>query len=321
MSRSLLPAILSRPRTAPSGGGPAGPVQIAAAGLLWGTSGVVVNLLHRATGLHPVGIGFYRLAIAAAVLVVLARQAPALVAALRRAPLSLAVIGVGLGAYQALYFCAVALGGVAMATVVSLGLAPLLIAGWETLRARRLPSRGMRGSLAVAVTGLTLITGLQAAPTAALPQPRLGLLAAAGSGLGYAATTILSRRIAGQVQPMTLTTASTAIGAVALAPVALIAGGVGFPVRAGAVALLAYQGVVATAVAYGLFYSGLRTTVGSAATVLTLLEAPAAAVLAVLILGEPLSGSMLAGGALVLGAVLMTHRSARPAVPPAGDAP
>jgi len=240
-------------------------------------------------------------------LVLLGRRRHVLVATIRSAPLLLVLIGGGLGIYQALYFWAVAAGGVAVATVVSLGLAPVLITGWEALRDRSLPSRTKRAGLVLAVTGLALITGLGTAPTDAAPQPLLGLLAAVGSGLGYAATTVLSRHVADRVQPMALTTVSTATGALILTPIALLSGGIGFPVHLASASMLGYLGVVTTAVAYALFYAGLRTTRGSAATILTLLEPLTAALLAVLVLNEPLSLPVLAGGALLLGAVVMAH--------------
>ncbi|GAA2595040.1 EamA family transporter [Winogradskya consettensis] len=263
--------------------------QIAAAGLLWGTTGIVVPFLHRATGLDAVAISFYRLAIAAVVLGPLLIQRRQV---LRQAPFRLLAVGVGLGAYQALYFVAVQLGGVAVATVVSLGSAPVLIAVWEKSR-----SRSLWISMAAAVTGLILIAGGDATPNAA------GLLAALASGFGYAATTVLSRHLCDRVDPMTLTASSTVVGGLALALPAVLLGGLGFPLHEEEGAMLLYLGVATTAVAYTLFYAGLRSTRGSAATVLTLLEPLTAAVLAVLLLGEPLTVPMVAGSVLMLGAV------------------
>lgn len=71
--------------------------------------------------------------------------------------------------------------------------------------------------------------------------------------------------------------------------------------------LLAYLGVVTTAIAYALFYGGLRTVPSSVAAVVTLLEPLTAALLAVLILGEPLAGASVAGGVLLLGAVAVLY--------------
>ncbi|MEV6596142.1 EamA family transporter [Actinoplanes sp. NPDC051346] len=280
------------------------------AGLLWGTTGIVVQVLHLSTGLDPLSIGFYRLAIAAVVLLVLAApRLRALATAFRSAPVPLILIGGGLGAYQALYFHAVAMSGVAVATVVSLGLAPVLIAGWEALRSRQIPSRVTGCGLATAIAGLTLIGGPHTSATTAAPQPLLGLLAALGSGVGYAATTIASRHISDRVRPMVLTTVSTAVGGVVLMPLAVLGGGIGFDVQAASCGMLAYLGVVTTAVAYALFYAGLRTTAGSTAAVLTLLEPLTAALLAATVLEEPLTLPVLAGGALLLFAVVLAHSS------------
>ncbi|GAB3956516.1 hypothetical protein GCM10027614_68980 [Micromonospora vulcania] len=119
-------------------------------------------------------------------------------------------------------------------------------------------------------------------------------------------TTLISRQVSQHTAPMTLTTISTVVGALTLAPLALVAG-VGVPVRVDTVALLLHLGVVTTAVAYALFYAGLRTTPGSVAAVLTLLEPLTAAALAVVLLDEPLPLPVVVGGALLLTAVAATY--------------
>jgi DME family drug/metabolite transporter len=285
---------------------------ITLAALLWGTTGVVVAVLGDRTGLSPVAIGFHRLAVAAAVLLLWTaatrpRAARRSVAFHPRAWFRpgaglLLATGVLLGVYQALYFAAVAWSGVGVATVVSLGLAPIVTTAWEAARARTRPGPRIVGTVTAALIGLLLIT---AAPTGGghAPRPVLGLLAAVGAGLGYAVSALLSRDIARRGgDPLTLTTLTSAIGAAALAPVAF-ANGVRFPVRVDTVALVLFLGVVTTAVAYALFYAGLRTVPGSVAAVLTLLEPLTAALLAVVLLGEPLPAPTVAGGLLLLGAV------------------
>ncbi|MCZ7376075.1 DMT family transporter [Micromonospora sp. WMMC250] len=288
-----------------------GLIQITVTGMLWGTTGVAVQLLRDSTGLSPVSIGFHRLAIAALVLLACtAGRLRTVLAALRAAPVPLLLTGVGLGLYQALYFAAVAWAGVSVATVVSLGVAPVLAAAWESARARQIPGPVRLGTLVAAVTGLVLITTATADPGAAAPAPLLGLLAAAGSGLGYAVTTLISRHASQHTTPMTLTTISTVVGALTLAPFALVSG-IGVPVRPDTVALLLHLGVITTAVAYALFYAGLRTTAGSVAAVLTLLEPLTAAVLAVTLLHEPLPLPVVVGGALLLSAVAATYLAPR----------
>ncbi|GAB4101801.1 EamA family transporter [Micromonospora taraxaci] len=288
-----------------------GLIQITVTGVLWGTTGVAVQLLRDSTGLSPVSIGFHRLAIAALVLLACtAGRLRTILAALRAAPVPLLLTGVGLGLYQALYFAAVAWAGVSVATVVSLGVAPVLAAAWESARARQIPGPVRLGTLVAAVTGLVLITTATADPSASAPAPLLGLLAAAGSGLGYAVTTLISRHASQHTTPMTLTTISTAVGALTLAPFALVSG-IGVPVRLDTVALLLHLGVITTAVAYALFNAGLRTTPGSVAAVLTLLEPLTAAVLAVALLHEPLPLPVVVGGVVLLSAVAATYLAPR----------
>ena len=56
-------------------------------------------------------------------------------------------------------------------------------------------------------------------------------------------------------------------------------------------------------VAYGLFYAGLRTTPGSVAMILTLLEPVTAVGLAAPLLGERLTTANVLGGSLLVAAV------------------
>ncbi len=279
-----------------------GLAQISLTGILWGTTGVVVRVVRDHSGLGPAAIGFYRLAIAAVVLLAFALPRGGLVTAFRRAPVALLLTGAGLGAYQALYFLAVAQAGVSVATVVSLGLAPVLIAVWEAVQARRVPGMVPALTVLAAVVGLALVALSSTHASSAAPHPLLGLLVAVVSGAGYAATTVLSRHVSLITEPLALTTISATVGAVVLAPVALVAG-ITFGGPVSSVGWLVYLGVVTTAVAYGLFYSGLRTVAGSVAAVLTLLEPLTAAVLAVALLHEPLSALTVVGGLLMLAAV------------------
>ncbi|MEU5945721.1 EamA family transporter [Micromonospora sp. NPDC047465] len=65
--------------------------------------------------------------------------------------------------------------------------------------------------------------------------------------------------------------------------------------------------MVTTAVAYALFYAGLRTTTGSAAALSTLAEPLTAVLLAGWLVGETLPVAVAVGGALLLGAVTVVH--------------
>jgi DME family drug/metabolite transporter len=284
-------------------------LQVSAAGILWGTAGVVVQVVAERTGLGALAIGFYRLAAAAGVLLLIGLPARRRIwAAFRAAPLAVIVAGVGLAAYQGLYFVAVRLGGVSIATVVSLGIAPVLLSAWETLRTRQRPSTATLTASAAAIIGLALIAGATMEPGASTAAG-FGLLAAIGSGIVYAASTAISRHTTQGVEPLTLTTLSCTVGAISILPLAA-AEGLAFTPETGPIALLIYAGAITTALAYALFYTGLRRISGSVAVVVTLLEPLTAALLAVILINEPLGVTTVIGGLLLLGAVAALYLDA-----------
>ena len=275
-----------------------GLLEVSGGALLWGTTGVVVREVIIHSGLSPVSAGFYRLAISALVLVlVLPRCARGALAALRQRPLAVITAGAGLGAYQALYFIAVQDVGVSVATLISLGLAPVVLTTVEAIRLRERPTNTTMVTVGAALLGLALIS--LGTGSGSGPRPAIGLLAAAATGLGYAASTALNRRLATTGDPLALTMSASALGALTLAPLA-VSDGVSVPIRAIPIIGLAYLGVVATALAYWLFYRGLRSTRVEVVAVLTLLEALAAALLAVLVLHEPMPVAAIVGAALLL---------------------
>jgi DME family drug/metabolite transporter len=296
-----------------------GLLQISLAGVLWGTGGLAVQVIRDVTPMSVLTISAYRMLIAAGVLVailVALRQLGGVVALLRRQPLHVVAVGVSTAAYQALYFASVVLVGVTVATVVSLGLAPVLLTIAESIHRRTWPRRSELAVLGAALAGLLLVSA-SAGTGGDGPHPVLGVLAALGSGAAYAMTTLLGRPLAQSTGPLTLTTATTSIGAVALVPLALVAGpgggALGDPVVLGT---LVYLGVLTMALAYGLLYAGLRTTPGSSAVIATLLEPVTAAVLAALFLDERLGVPGVVGTCLILAAVAGLGRR-EPSVPPA----
>ncbi|QIK67827.1 EamA family transporter [Nocardioides sp. HDW12B] len=300
----------------------AGLLQVCAAGVLWGTGGLVVTVLNDRDGLGAMTVSAWRMALAAVALVgfaLVTRRVAAVRETLRRHPGRAALLGCCTGLYQGLYFGAVLLVGVSVATVVSLGLAPVLASLGEHLAARTRPSRREVAVLASALTGLVLITA-NAGHGSAAPgdRPTLGLLMAVASGAVYAGTTVLGHTLASRVDPVALTTCATAAGAVALSPFLLLAAVAGEPVLTtdpGSVALLVYLGIATMALSYGLLYAGLRTTSGSAATVATLVEPLSAGLLAAALLGERVTWPALLGGVLILGAVAALRPTEQQPVP------
>ena len=273
------------------------------AALCWGTSGVSGRIVADRTDLGPLDIAWHRMAIGAVVLLI------GFAATRRRriettAPLThatsvrLLLVAAGLAAYQLAYFAAVATAGVSIATLVALGLAPLLIAVGATVLGHGRPDRATVVALVVALIGLVLLVGISAGADTGTTVV-LGALLAVGSAVGYAVVTLAGGGVPAGI-PVTLV--GFAGGALLLTPVALVVG-LRFTADPIALGVLLYLGAVPSALAYGMFFSGLRSVPGAVASIVTLLEPLTATALATAFLGERLSPGALAGGVLVLAAV------------------
>jgi DME family drug/metabolite transporter len=285
-----------------------GLLLISLAGVLWGTTGVVVHWVNAATGMDALTIGFWRLFVSALVMLALSlRTMSVLVHAVRRSPIRVPLAGVGLAAYQGLYFLSVLWAGVTIATMVSLGIAPVLTALWESVRDRRPPSPRQLVVIVLALGGLGLIgTSGGSVGTA----PGWGLVAAIGSGTVYAAVTLLCESMADAVPARAMTTAMSVVGALTLAPWAFshhLFPGTSAGVSGISILGLAYIGAITTAAAYAAFNAGLRTVPSSTAAVLTLWEPITAAALAVLLLREAVNAPTAAGSGLLILAVTLLY--------------
>ena len=272
------------------------------AALCWGTSGFSGRIVADRAGLGPLDIAWHRMAIGAVVLLLgfaaTRRRRVAAPPLTRGTAVRLALVGAGLAAYQFAYFAAVATAGVSIATLVALGLAPLLIAVGAALLGHGRPDRATVVALAVALVGLVLLVGVSAGADTGTTVV-LGALLAVGSALGYAVVTLAGGGVPAGI-PVTL--AGFVGGALLLTPLAL-AGGLTFTGDPVALGVLLYLGAVPSALAYAMFFRGLRTVPGAVASIVTLLEPLTATALATAFLGERLQFWALIGGLLVLAAV------------------
>ncbi|PRY48199.1 DME family drug/metabolite transporter [Geodermatophilus tzadiensis] len=272
------------------------------ASLCWGTAGLSGRVVADRSGLSALDIAWYRLAIGAVALLaawaVGGRRCGPAVRVTRPVAVRLVLIGAGLAAYQLAFFSAVALAGVSIATLVALGVAPLLVAVGGALLGHGRPSRATLLVLGVALVGLTLLVGVSAGADTGTTV-LLGALTATGSALGYAVVTLSGGGVPAGT-PVTLV--GFVLGALLLTPVVL-AEGLTVPTDGVALAVLLYLGLVPSALAYGLFFTGVRSVPGAVVSIVTLLEPLTATVLATVFLGERLAPAAAAGGLLLLAAV------------------
>ena len=286
---------------------------LVASGLLWGTGGLTGSLLGRTAGLSAISVAGYRLTVGGALIVVFltvtGRRWPSGRAAWTR----ICVIGLLAALYQSCYFTAVSLTSVPLATLVTIGAAPVIVLGVDRAAGRR-TGRFAVTTTVLAVAGLGLLVGLPSG------FREITVLASAGmavlSAAGFAAVTLTGSRPVPGLDDLTLTGFGFTIGGLALMPLAQAAGGLGFRPGPAAIGLLIALGTGPTAVAYTLYFRGLRVAAASTAALLTLLEPLTGAVLAALLLGERLSATGIAGAAVIGAAVILTVQANRGASRP-----
>jgi DME family drug/metabolite transporter len=272
---------------------------ISAAATAWGTGGAAAALLYRTSGLGPIAVSWWRFAIGVTILSAVLAVRRRRIAFPRKDWGTLVAIGIGLAVYQTAFYGAVAYVGLAVATVVTLGAGPVLIAfgGWATTGERL--GRAGTASVALALTGLVLLTG---GSGGAGTRPALGIALSLLSATGYAAVTLVTRArgTAGQAYGTTL--AGFVVGGVCVLPLALVEG-LGAAYTPSTVGWLLFLGAVPSALGYALFFAGLAHVRAATASVVTLLEPVVAAGMAVAVLGERLSAAAVAGTVVLLGAV------------------
>jgi drug/metabolite transporter, DME family len=284
-----------------------GVLYLVASGLLWGTGGLTGSLLSRVAGLSAMSVAACRLTaggvLIMAFLAVTGRRWPAGRAAWTR----IAVVGVLAALYQSCYFTAVALTSVALATLVAIGTAPVIVLGVYRVTGRPV-GRSAPVAACLALVGLGLLVGLPSgfSQTAVLASAGMAVVAAAG----FAAITLTGARPVPGLDDLTVVGFGFALGGLVLMPLAAALGGLSFRPGPEAVGLLIALGVGPTAMAYTLYFRGLRRAAASTAALLALLEPLTGAVLAAFVLGQRLSAAGIAGAVTLIAAVLVAVRGA-----------
>jgi DME family drug/metabolite transporter len=230
-------------------------------------------------------------------------------ATLRRAPLGrcwdpgvrgpTVIAALSVACYQASFFVAVKLSGVALGTLLAIGSAPVLAGLMEIVLGER-PRRTWILATALALSGCAALL----APAGSPVQP-LGTVLALAAGASYAAFTVASRRLVLHLQSPDAAMAVVFLAGAALLLPVLAAQDLSWLASARGIAMVAWLGVAATAAAYWLFARGLVRLSAATATTLNLAEPLTATLLGVLLLGERPGFQGLMGGALIAAGLLL----------------
>ena len=292
---------------------------LVAAGLLWGTGGLTGSLLGRSSGLPALSVAAYRLTAGGTLIIVFlvltGRGWPS-----GRAAWTRVTVIAGLAAvFQSCYFTAVSLTSVSLATLITIGSAPVLVLAAERIRGSRRIGRLAGCATGLALTGLALLAGL---PSGGFPES--AVLASAGMAVlaatGFATLTVVSAQPVAGLDDLAATGFGFALGGLVLLPVAAAFGGIGFTPAPVTLGLLAALGTGPTAVAYTLYFRGLRTVPAGIAALLSLLEPLTGTVLAALILGDRLGPSGIAGAVILAMALILAAVAGRGAASQASAA-
>ena len=258
-------------------------------------------------GAEPVGVLAVRFAIAAVALLVLSRVLGQPLPRDRRLGALLLLGGIGYVGQALFYFTALERISAGL-TALLLYVFPALVVVLSAVLLRERPRPLAAGCVALALLGTALTIGpVQGGQGSGVA---LGL----GAALVYAVYILASSRVTG--------VGAFAMAAVVLSAAAVTTGGLAAVTRpalpSSATAWLALVGValVGTVVAVTAFFGALALIGPSDASVLSTVEPVVSVVVAGLVLGERLSATQVAGGAVVLVAVAVLARSGSTAPEP-----
>lgn len=278
-----------------------GLVLIGLAAVSWGTTGSVSTVLAETAAASPLLVGLARMWVAAVLLVAAATLVPpfAIAASDRRRCL---LMGLAMAAYQAAFFTAVPLAGIAVVALIAICSAPLTIAALASaLLGERLTWR-IAAALVLGVLGTALLV---AGPRPIVTTP--GRFAAGGAlalaaGVAYALYVVTAKASVARSAPLPLAAITFTVAAVVLTPALGWIEAPGRQVVLGWPWLL-YLGGVATAGAYAMYTIGLRWVPASVTGIATLLEPLTATLLGVAVFGERLGAAGIVGAALMFSAL------------------
>lgn len=286
--------------------------ETAALAALFGGAGAIAfaPIFVRLSEAGPVATAFWRTALAAPALVLwlaLSSRGRTWQLPPRRARTLLTLAGLFFAGDLALWHWSIRLTSVANATLFA-NFAPIYVTlfAWLLFATRVKPA--FIGAMAVALAGAIVLMS---------QSLNFGLDHIVGDALGvitagfYGAYIIAVSRLAASCSTATIMAWSAAVTALALLPVALVSGDTMLPHSAQGWAVLLGLALVSHAGGQSLIAYALAHLPASFSSVGLLAQPVGAAVLAWIVLAEPLGWAQAAGGAIVLAGILLARRASR----------
>ncbi|SFG79105.1 drug/metabolite transporter, DME family [Desulfotomaculum arcticum] len=286
-----------------------GLLLIVIAAVFFGTTGTAATYLHSLYGVDPLTVGVWRVFFGAPFLFVasLLTTRETGLRIYRSHSIGFLIFGIAVAGYQLSFFQAVIRTQIATATLLTICVAPLLVAFLARVFLKeRLTSR-ILAALALALPGTVLILGLHGAEAILTPSYLFGNLLALAAALSYATTIVTGKGLTGSLPPIQVMAMSFGTGALLLLPFA------GIPQHlplAGWLILL-YLGLFPTAISYALLGTGLKKATATSSSIAVLVEPLVATLLAVGFVGERLTMAGWVGAVLLLASLVVLTVPAR----------
>lgn len=284
-----------------------------AAALVWAATAPGLSFLITTYHVPSLTLAFWRDAfVALACLLGVGLLRPGLLRVSRTELRGLALTGiVSIGVYHSLWLWSVALNGAAVA-VVLIYTWPAFVTLGNWLLFRQAVSRASLAGLALALLGCALV--VRAYDPEVFRVSWLGAVVGLLTAVTHSIYVMFSQRVAGTHSPWTTLTYTMGFGALTL----LLMLGVSAPQNIGALGAEPTPWLVVLGLAigptlcgYALFTAALRHVSGTTAGLISVIEAPAATLLAVALLGERLEWPQVLGVGLVLGAIFVPAAARR----------
>ena len=210
-----------------------------------------------------------------------------------------------MAAYQACYFWAVSLAGVAVTALVSICSSPIFI----TLLAAKFLGEKLTLkiylALGLGLVGTSLLVINPQATNLQGGQFMGGVLVALGAGLAYGIYAVGAKAVIKNLDPFLVLALSFTIAGVLLSPSLLFTNSKIAYNWLLQIPFLLYLGLVATGFAYLIYMQGLKSTKATVAAIAVLLEPLTATCLGIVIFHESIGISRAIGGFLLLGTIAL----------------
>lgn len=265
--------------------------------ILWGTTGTAQTFLPD--NAHPFVVAAARSAIGGVALLiplVILRKIDFRTWSWKETLLAALCIAV----FQMLFFSSVLLTGVAIASVVAIGSAPVFSGLVEWFIFKQKPTRIWLISTAFALIGCLFLLVTSGTVTV---NP-FGVLLSLGAGIVFAIYTLSSKVLVRKQEAVSAVAMTFTTAAILLSPFYFIHGAAWTVEPVNALVLI-YLGIGTTTFAYIFYTSGLRKIPASSALTLSLAEPTTAAILGVFVVGEVFTWNSWIGIVLLLGSIVV----------------